>query len=43
MIEQLYELLNSIPNEGAFNIARRMIIIKKIAELEAQEGVSNDD
>lgn len=33
-IEQLYELLNSIPAKGAINLARRRMIAKKIFELQ---------
>ena len=33
-IEQLYEMLEKIPNTGAINIARRRGIMQKIIELE---------
>ena len=36
-IEQLYEMLNSIPKTGAINIARRRIIMQQIAKLERGE------
>ena len=35
-IEQLYEMLEKIPNRGAINIARRKSIMQKIIELEKE-------
>ena len=36
MIGRLYEMLKQIPTTGAINLARRRIIIQKIAELEKE-------
>jgi len=37
-IEQLYEMLEKIPKYGIINIARRNIIMQKIAEIERGES-----